>query len=53
METFLSLNGFELSARVEDAERLILSLASGQLSRDGLTEWIRDHMVAFPRQPAV
>ena len=34
METFLVLNDWELDATTDDAERTILSLAAGTLSRD-------------------
>jgi death-on-curing protein len=41
METFLVLNGHELWASVDDAEATILAVASGQLDRDGLVDWVR------------
>lgn len=40
METFLVLNGYELRADVDDAERTILHLAAGQLIRDALVDWV-------------
>lgn len=40
METFLVLNGLELTADVDDAETVILSLASGKLSRESLLMWV-------------
>lgn len=40
METFLVLNGYELCADVDDAERTILQLAAGQLTRDALVDWV-------------
>jgi death-on-curing protein len=46
METFLVLNGWEIDATVDDQERIILAVASGGLSRDGFTEWLRLHIVA-------
>ena len=49
MEAFLVLNGFELGASVDDAERLILGVASGAIRRDGLTAWIEQHLVERPR----
>ena len=45
METFLVLNGWELQVTVDLAEQIMLSLASGNLSREKLVEWIRDHLV--------
>ena len=44
METFLILNGFELSEGVDDSERAMMRLAAGQLSRDELVEWITLHI---------
>ena len=41
METFLILNGFELEAPVDEAEQLILRLASGQLPREELVAWVQ------------
>lgn len=41
METFLVLNGNEIVATTEDQERLILDLASGQVSRESLVAWLR------------
>jgi death-on-curing protein len=43
METFLCLNGSELSATVDEQERLMLELADGRVSREALTSWVRDH----------
>jgi death-on-curing protein len=44
METFLLLNGHELDATVDDAERCILRVAAGEASRDELLEWVRAHL---------
>ena len=44
MEVFLLMSGYELSASVDDSERTMLLLASGDLTRSELTDWIRDHM---------
>ena len=38
METFLVMNRYELAAAVDDAEKVILTLAAGDLSRDELLE---------------
>ena len=43
METFLVLNDWELDATIDDAERTILSLAAGTLSRDEFVQWVNDH----------
>ena len=40
METFLVMNGYELAASVGDAEKVILTLAAGDLSREELLEWV-------------
>ena len=42
---FLKLNGREFAADVDDAERTILALADGSLSREELTAWVRAHAV--------
>jgi death-on-curing protein len=44
METFLLLNGYEISASVDDAEQIILGIASGKVLRDELLIWIRNHL---------
>jgi death-on-curing protein len=44
METFLVMNGFQLASDVNDAERVILDLAAGELSREGLLEWVASHI---------
>jgi len=46
METFLVLNGFEISASVDEQEAVLLRLAAGELSRKAFTEWLREHIVA-------
>ena len=44
METFLILNGGETDAPVDEQERLMLDLASGQLTRDQLAAWLLAHL---------
>ncbi len=44
METFLVLNGCEFAADVDDAEKVILNLASGELPREELLDWISLHL---------
>ena len=44
METFLILNGYEIEASVEEQERIILELASGNLKREEFTSWLREHL---------
>jgi death-on-curing protein len=41
METFLVLNGLELSASVDESEAKIQAVASSNLDRDGFTSWVR------------
>ena len=45
MEVFLSLNGYEIEADVDEQERLFLNLAAGEVDRKELTRWINKHMV--------
>jgi death-on-curing protein len=45
METFLVLNGFEISAGVNEQERVILQVASGEMGREMFTTWLRTHIV--------
>lgn len=40
LETFLVLNGFELEASVDEAERVILLVASGAMKREEFLSWI-------------
>jgi death-on-curing protein len=48
METFLVVNGFELSASIDEQEAVMLRLAAGQASRDEFTNWVRTHLVDRP-----
>ncbi len=48
METFLVMNGFEIVANVDDAEKIILTLAAGELSREELLEWVTSHIRRLP-----
>jgi len=41
---FLLLNGHELRATVDEQEQLMLRLAAGQLKRDALAEWVKQHI---------
>ena len=45
METFLVLNGYELSAATDEQERVVLGLAAGTVGREAFTEWVRTHLV--------
>nr|WP_322487015.1 type II toxin-antitoxin system death-on-curing family toxin [Chloroflexus sp.] len=44
METFLVLNGFEISATVDKQEKVILQVASSDLTRDAFTYWLNSHI---------
>ncbi len=41
METFLILNGLEINTSVDEQERVILALASGEWERDAFTNWLQ------------
>ena len=51
METFLVLNGYEITASVPEQEKVILSLAAGELNREGFSNWLSDHMVQVKHDP--
>jgi len=40
MEVFLILNGHEVWSSVDDAERIILRVASGEMGREQFADWI-------------
>ena len=48
METFLVMNGYELVADVDDAEKAILTLAAGKLTREELLEWVSSSVEQLP-----
>jgi len=45
LETFLILNGLEISASVDEQENVVLTLASGNLGREAFVEWLCPHAV--------
>jgi death-on-curing protein len=47
METFLVLNGMEISASVDEQEQVILALASGNSRRESFVEWLKKHIIAI------
>ena len=51
LETLLLLNGFELDANVDEAEAVILEVASGRRGRDELLAWVRSRLVPRAGQP--
>ena len=48
MEVFLVLNGYELDADVDRQEAMFLSLAAGEVKREDLVEFVRQHLISFP-----
>ena len=44
MLVFLGLNGIDFDAEPAEATAIILDLAAGMVSEDGLTRWIRDNL---------
>lgn len=52
METFLVLNGHELSAVVDDSEQLFLKLAAGNVERNELVNWITSNITPFSERHA-
>ena len=46
MEVFLFLNGFEIQSSVDEQERIVLQVASGETDREAFTVWLRDHVAA-------
>jgi death-on-curing protein len=47
MEIFLFLNGFEIQSSVDEQERIVLQVASGEMGREAFTVWLGDHMAAL------
>jgi death-on-curing protein len=45
METFLVLNACEIRASVDEQERVILGIASGETGREAFMDWVRAHVV--------
>lgn len=44
MEMFLTSNGYGIDATVDIQEQIILGVASGEVSREQLVEWLREHI---------
>lgn len=40
MAMFLSINGFTINASIDEQVEIILSVASGNLNREGFTKWL-------------
>ena len=43
METFLILNGTEITASVDEQTKVMLALASGEISRETFVQWLRNN----------
>ena len=46
MEVFLFLNGFEIQSSMDEQERIVMQVASGEMDRESFVLWLRDHVVA-------
>ena len=44
MRTFLVINGVDIAASQEDKYEVMLGLAAGEVTEEGLARWIRDHL---------
>lgn len=42
-ETFLVLNGLEISSSTDEQECLVLAIASGELGREAFVEWLQQN----------
>lgn len=47
LELFLYINGYEILASVDEQEKIILSIASGKMSREAFKEWINKHLITI------
>ena len=45
MEVFLLLNGYEISSDVDEQEKVILNFASGDLTLEVFTEWLKKRII--------
>ncbi len=45
LETFLILNGYEISASVDEQTEIVLGVASGKIDRSTFTNWLRSQIV--------
>ena len=45
-ETFLMLHGMEISALVDEQERTVLAIASGELGREAFVAWLQEHTIS-------
>jgi death-on-curing protein len=47
MEAFLVLNRMEINASVDEQERVVLALASGELKREAFVEWLQRNISSY------
>jgi death-on-curing protein len=47
METFLMLNGYEISASEDEQEEIILGIASGKINRSTFAKWLQKCIIAL------
>jgi death-on-curing protein len=47
MAMFLAMNGYKINASIDEQVEIILSVASGNLNREGFTKWLSDHIQEF------
>lgn len=45
MDTFLRMNGYQITGSTDELEQTILALASGAFSREAFTAWVAAHIV--------
>ena len=50
MDVFLQGNGWEITAAEEDTYSMMISLASGQLSKVQLAAWLKEHSTRIARR---
>ena len=48
MAMYLAINGYKIDASIDEQTEIILSVASGKLSRDEFTEWLSNHIQELP-----
>ena len=44
MEVFLIMNGYEIIADIDEQEKTILKIASGEINIKSFTEWLENHI---------
>jgi len=53
MAVFLLLNGFDITATIDEQEELIMDLAAGRRRREDVTTWLESHTAKRDRDSAV